>query len=772
MRKIYLFLVLAFTSLTLLSQQVPRQMVVLEIGTGLWCQYCPGASMGASDLISNGHSVAVIKYHSGDSLANASSASRIGYYGMTGFPTSKFDGALTHVGGSNSVSLYPTFLPLYQQREAIPSSFLIDIAGTSSGNNYNIVLSLKKVAAYSGTNVVVHLALTQSNMPISWQGQSSVNQALRLMIPGALGTPLDFSSGDLQIVSLNFTRASHWVTNNLELVAFIQDVDTKEILQGNKVMLSNLPPPLQVDFSFSQNEFCAPQQVQFTDQSVGATNWKWNFPGGTPSSSTQQNPMVTYSTAGVYDVKLTAWNNDRGNIELKSGLMQVSAVPSTPVMPVGPSALCQSPPPSNFSVAPIASTNAYEWELSPASAGTLTPNMNQCVIDWDPDFLGSAQLKVRGINDCGNGNWSPIRNIAISQQPGQAGTPSGQTVLCQNPGATEYSSAGTDNVTDYFWELSPASAGTVIPMWTVCNIEWNPAFTGTALLTITGGNNGCLGEPSEALSIVVNSYPQDFAVTGGGVFCEGQTGIDVGLAGSENGVDYTLLLDGVSTGQTLPGTGSTIGFGLQDQEGVYTVKALNTATSCEVFMNGDVSVTMQFIPGIADQPDGPVSVYTPDTPTSEYTTTGALHATAYEWEFVPAEIGSTTAVGPQVTVAWSETFQGEVLIRVRGVNSCGEGIFSEDLVVMVDNGVGIGKHSLSSPGSIFPNPASGNVTIDPGFDGDFELRITDLTGKLIYSDRFSGIEPIQLNLEHLNAGVYLVTLISKQQTLSRRLIMQ
>ena len=34
-----------------------RNMVILEIGTGTWCQYCPGASMGAHDLLANGKTV-------------------------------------------------------------------------------------------------------------------------------------------------------------------------------------------------------------------------------------------------------------------------------------------------------------------------------------------------------------------------------------------------------------------------------------------------------------------------------------------------------------------------------------------------------------------------------------------------------------------------------------------------------------------------------------------------------------------------------------------
>jgi hypothetical protein len=65
-------------------------------------------------------------------------------------------------------------------------------AGTSSGNDYDITLSLNKVAAYTGTNIVVHLVLTESNIPFSWQGQTHVNQATRMMVPDQFGTAAGF----------------------------------------------------------------------------------------------------------------------------------------------------------------------------------------------------------------------------------------------------------------------------------------------------------------------------------------------------------------------------------------------------------------------------------------------------------------------------------------------------------------------------------------------------------------------------------------------------
>ncbi len=67
----------------------------------------------------------------------------------------------------------------------------------------------------------------------------------------------------------------------------------------------------------ANNTIVAPGgSVTFTDDTWGAylNSWTWTFEGGTPATSSQQNPMVTYANAGTYDVTLTVTNED-GQVE-------------------------------------------------------------------------------------------------------------------------------------------------------------------------------------------------------------------------------------------------------------------------------------------------------------------------------------------------------------------------------------------------------------------------------------------------------------------------
>ena len=66
-------------------------------------------------------------------------------------------------------------------------------------------------------------------------------------------------------------------------------------------------------FVADESDPCDLEQVQFTDNSKCATSWLWTFEGGDPATSTDQNPLVTYNTAGTYSVTLVATNDNGEN---------------------------------------------------------------------------------------------------------------------------------------------------------------------------------------------------------------------------------------------------------------------------------------------------------------------------------------------------------------------------------------------------------------------------------------------------------------------------
>ena len=147
--------------------------------------------------------------------------------------------------------------------------------------------------------------------------------------------------------------------------------------------------------------------------------------------------------------------------------------------------------------------------------------------------------------------------------------------------------------------LSGSPAGGSFSGVGVTGNEFNPSVAGpgTWVLTYTYTNeNGCTN--SASISVVVNMIPTAFPVFGGGEYCSGGIGLNVGTGGSEAGFQYFLYLDGVNTGQMRTGTGSILNFGLQLLPGTYTIYAMNPGTGCNNWLSGSVTVVVNPLPNV------------------------------------------------------------------------------------------------------------------------------------------------------------------------------
>ncbi len=89
-------------------------------------------------------------------------------------------------------------------------------------------------------------------------------------------------------------------------------IDEVKVLAGDS---PNLPEP---DFTVSEEEFCEGSCVVFSNQTTydsefstgnASATFAWTFEGGTPATSSFQNPVVCYNDPGTYDVTLVVTDN-------------------------------------------------------------------------------------------------------------------------------------------------------------------------------------------------------------------------------------------------------------------------------------------------------------------------------------------------------------------------------------------------------------------------------------------------------------------------------
>lgn len=240
------------------NAQGTRDRVVLEVFTGTWCTFCPGSALGTDDLISNGKSVAPVKYHIGDSYEYTESTARDGYYAVGGYPTSWFDGKYDIVGGNASQSIYPAYLIEYNTAMAAATPFNLTMTTSLTGNNLTVNYTASQVGAYSAGNLVAHVVVTESHIPENWlAGLTEVNYVVRDMAPTDAGTAFTVMMGGsysgTEVIALN----PAWVQADMEVVVFIQNSQTKEIF--NSVLSPLLPSQYSIEPSLSaiNNEFPA-----------------------------------------------------------------------------------------------------------------------------------------------------------------------------------------------------------------------------------------------------------------------------------------------------------------------------------------------------------------------------------------------------------------------------------------------------------------------------------------------------------------------------------
>jgi len=310
------------------AQNVPRQMVAVEVGTGTWCPYCPSATMGVEDLLENGCSVAVIENHGSDAYAWAGSNARNALYNNAYFPSAGLDGMLGYVGGNGSTSNYPYFVTRYNTRKAITSPVDLVMEETHDGINYNFTLTITKVGNVFATTTKLFFFVTESHIPKIWMNQTECNFVNRKMLPDPNGTVINFTSGNTQVVNLTLAfDTAHWKIANCEFVALVQNVDVGQGYIPGTAQSASPPYPgmnknetyqaikrgvidLTPDFSVDTTEVTTNQPVTYTNETTGGYQWnvpvtyQWTFPGATPETSTDENPTVSYADAGTYDVTL------------------------------------------------------------------------------------------------------------------------------------------------------------------------------------------------------------------------------------------------------------------------------------------------------------------------------------------------------------------------------------------------------------------------------------------------------------------------------------
>ncbi len=192
---------------------------------------------------------------------------------------------------------------------------------------------------------------------------------------------------------------------------------TKEELMSMYLDFLGISQGLQAMFGSSTTEPCTQSMIDFYDlSSGGAISWEWTFEGGSPATSTEQNPVVAYFTAGTFDVTLTVSDGLETNTMMLENYITVTAPSQIPGTPTGENEICTNwSPPTQYSTTGAANAESYIWEIMPSAAGTISGGGTTASVTWVLNWEGTATIRVKGYNEpCGEGQFSENLSVACS----------------------------------------------------------------------------------------------------------------------------------------------------------------------------------------------------------------------------------------------------------------------------------------------------------------------------------------------------------------------
>jgi len=272
-------------------------------------------------------------------------------------------------------------------------------------------------------------------------------------------------------------------------------------------------------------------------------------------------------------------------------------------------------------------------------------------------------------------------------------------------------------------------------------------------LTVTGANGSHTTTKNNYIN-VMGMPGQSATPVGPTQLCQNQPNTSYTTTGTAHATQYIWTLLPNAAG-TITGTGLSASVTWSpDFHGQAEVMVMGVNSCGQGTLSLPLTATLDPLPEAAGQIEGSHEVC--QSFTDIYTVAQIGHSNSYNWMLTPAEAGAMVINSNEATITWAPDFEGTAVLKVCGVNNCGEGTISANFEIVVENCTGIQNYVSDQAISIYPNPNSGSFTLNLDVNDEVVIKMVNAIGEVVYLSEkvtLNGqfIQTIELDLPN---GVY------------------
>lgn len=178
-------------------------------------------------------------------------------------------------------------------------------------------------------------------------------------------------------------------------------------------------------------------------------------------------------------------------------------------------------------------------------------------------------------------------------------------------------------------------------------------------------------------------------------------------------------------------------------------------------LSDEMTLALINVPNAPETPQGPDYIDVYKELETTYSIVPVELAENYNWELLPEGAGEVMVDDTSATIYWNVEFLGEATLKASAVGECGEGEYSEELLIFVDNTVGFNMPDGTIKFIVSPNPNRGNfkLHIKSFEDSPVNISLVNYLGLEVYAkENISANNGFTENINTLNLsqGVYIL----------------